>query len=41
MGASRNGSRQELAKLSVGRSNTGGTKVLLEVVPDILNAVEV
>jgi len=37
MGASRNGRREELAKLSVGRTDTRGTKTLLEVVPDLLN----
>jgi len=39
--ASGDGSRQELAKLSVGRTNTGGTKILLEVVPDFLDSHQV
>jgi len=37
MGASGNGSREELAKLSIGRTDTGGAKTLLEVVPNLLN----
>jgi len=41
MGASRNGSRKELAKLSIGRTDTGGTETLLQVVPNLLNRSEV
>jgi len=41
MGASRNGSQEELAQLSVGGTNTGGTKTLLEVVPNLLNGSKV
>jgi len=41
MGASGNGSRKELAKLSICGPNTGGTKTLLEVVPNILNGSKV
>jgi len=41
MGAGRDGCRKELAKLSVGGTDTGGTKALLEVVPHILNSSKV
>jgi len=41
MGASGDGSREELAKLSVGGTNTGGTETLLEVVPNLLNRSKV
>jgi len=41
MGASRDGSRKELAKLSIGRTDTGGTETLLEVVPHLLNGSKV
>jgi len=41
MGASRNGSRKELAKLGVGGTDTGGTETLLEVVPHLLNSSKV
>jgi len=41
MGASGNGSRKELAKLSVGGTDTRGTETLLEVVPDLLNSSKV
>jgi len=37
MGASGDGRREELAKLSISRTDTGGTETLLEVVPDLLN----
>jgi len=37
MGASGDGSQEELAKLSIGRTDTGGAKTLLEVVPNLLN----
>jgi len=37
MGAGRDGRQEELAKLSVGRTDTGGTETLFEVVPDLLN----
>ena len=38
MGASENGCREELAKLSVSRADTGGTKALLKVIPDLLHS---
>ena len=41
MGASRNGSRKEFAKLSVSRTDTGGTVALLEVVPHLLDSSKV
>jgi len=41
MGASRNRSRKEFTQLSIGRANTGGTKALLEVIPDLLNSSKV
>jgi len=41
MGASGNGSRKELAKLSVGRTDTGGAETLLEVIPHLLNRSKV
>jgi len=41
MGASRNGSRKELAKLSISGTDTGGAETLLEVVPDLLNSSKV
>jgi len=41
MGASGNGSREELAKLSIGRTDTGGTEALFEVVPDLLYSSKV
>jgi len=41
MGASGNGSREELAKLSIGGTDTGSTKALLEVVPDLLYSSKV
>ena len=41
MGASRNGGREELAKLSVDRADTGGTETLFEVVPNLLYSSKV
>jgi len=41
MGASGDGSQEELAKLSIGRTDTGGAKTLLEVVPDLLDSSKV
>jgi len=41
MGASGNGSQKELAKLSVSRTDTGGTETLLEVVPHLLYSSKV
>ena len=41
MGASGNGSRKELAKLSISRTDTGGTEALLEVVPHLLDHQEI
>jgi len=41
MGASGDGSREELAKLSISRTNTRGTETLLEVVPDLLDSSKV
>ena len=41
MGASGDGSREELAQLSIGRTNTGGTETLLEVVSDLLYSSKV
>ena len=41
MGASGNGSQKELAQLSIGGTDTGGTETLLEVVPNLLNGSKV
>jgi len=41
MGASGDGSREERAKLSIGGTNTGGTKTLFEVVPHLLDRSKV
>jgi len=41
MGASRNGHQEELAKLSIGGTNTGGTETLFEVVPNLLDSSKV
>jgi len=41
MGASGDGGREELAKLSVSRTDTGGAETLLEVIPDLLNGSKV
>jgi len=41
MGAGRDGCREELAKLSVGGTDTGGTEALFEVVPDLLYSSKV
>jgi len=41
MGASGNGCCEELAKLSIGRTDTGGAKTLLEVVPYLFDHSEV
>jgi len=41
MGASGNGSQEELAKLSVSRTDTGGTETLFEVIPYLLNRSKV
>ena len=38
MGASRDGHREELAKLSIGGADTGCAKIIFEVVPDLLNS---
>jgi len=41
MGAGRDGHREELAKLSIGGTDTGGAETLLEVVPDLFDHSEV
>jgi len=41
MGAGRDGRQEELAKLSIGGTNTGGAKTPFEVVPDLLDSSKV
>ena len=41
MGVGRDGRREELAKLSIGRTDTGGAKTLFEVVPYLFDRSEV
>jgi len=41
MGASGDGSREELSKLSIGRTDAGGTETLFEVVPHLLDRSKV
>ena len=41
MGASGDGHHKDVAKLCISRADTGGTIVLLEVVPDLLDCCKV